>query len=109
MEIGEHRVDSLESESGPDEQLGFADYSQEQTLYRADTGSANADHSLRCFDPVRTLRADGKPLRVQRLAAHRLKGPQADVQRDVGDLRPGLSASIQDLRREMQARGRRRH
>src|SRR4051812_36017074 len=36
----------------------------------------------------------------------RLEGPQADVQRDIGDLRARLAAAVENVRREVQPGGR---
>jgi hypothetical protein len=50
-----------------------------------------------------------QPVLLHSLHVHRLKRPQADVQCDLRRLNTARAYSLQDLRREMQPRGRRSH
>ena len=81
---------------------------------RADAGSSNGDHArCRIHGPYR-FRRHHERLRMQldvfnHVGMQRLKGSQADMQRHPSDPRAGRAASVDDLRREVQPRGRRGH
>jgi len=109
MKIRQHRIGSLELKPRPNEQIRLARPAQEHAFDSANAGCTRANHPPRSSNPRRIFVSHMKSLRMQRFASNRLKRPQPDMKRHMGNFNAPPPACIQNLPGEVQPSGRSRH
>jgi hypothetical protein len=127
VEVGQEGADRLEREAGRDEEIGLVAFFRRavEPGREPDRGLERARHRGPDRDDPASLAPHGGDrqsrlprnqdfLRVERvisgvLGRHRLEGPGPDRQGQVGDGDCPLADPIEDLRREVESRRRRRH